>query len=107
MNESTYQPVSTFGHIYNKALSNHLKKIGNTLNMLRKARREDIHTVTAEVNIRPEILEKIEKGEHDFRINTFLTLCDYFNIDHQSLIGKGEGWLPSRTRLRWYLFRSK
>lgn len=86
----TYQPVSTFGDIYNKALTNHLKKIGSTLNMLRKARREDIHTVAAEINIGPEILEKIESGEHDFRINTFSALCDYYDIDHQSLVDKGE-----------------
>ncbi len=89
MNEST-KSVSTFGHIYQNALRSHLQKMGNTLQLLRKARQENLETVAAVINIRPEILEKIETGEHDMRIKTLFALCDYYNIDGKDLVGKGE-----------------
>lgn len=83
-------PVSTFGHIYQKALRVHLHKMGSTLCLLRKARREDIQTVAAAIKIRPELLEKIEAGEHDLRIKTLFALCDYYNIEEKDVVGKGE-----------------
>jgi transcriptional regulator with XRE-family HTH domain len=89
MNEST-KSVSTFGHIYQKALKIQLEKMGSTLRLLRKARQEEIDTVAAAVNIRPEILEKIEGGEHDMRVKTLFALCEYFNVDGKELVGKGE-----------------
>jgi transcriptional regulator with XRE-family HTH domain len=86
----TEYSVSTFGHIYQKALQSQLEKMGKMLNILRRARREDLTTVAAEINIRPEILERIEKGEHDFRIETLFALCDYYNADLESIVGKGD-----------------
>lgn len=83
-------PASTFGHIYHKALEVQLQKMGNMLSLMRKARREDIETVATAINIRPEVLEKIENGEQDFRVRTLFALCDYYNIDEKSIIGKGE-----------------
>lgn len=82
--------VSTFGHIYQRALKSHLRRMGSMLALLRKTRREDIDTVAAAINIRPEILEKIENGEHDFRVRTFFAICDYYKVDLESVVGKGE-----------------
>jgi hypothetical protein len=86
----TTHPVSTFGHIYHKALLAQLKIMGRNFNLIRKARQEDINSVATAINIRPEILEKIENGEHDFRIKTLFALCDYYNVGHSSIVGKGE-----------------
>jgi hypothetical protein len=66
---NTY-PVSTFGHIYHNALQVQLQKMGNTLSLLRTTRREDINSIASAINIRPEILEKIENGQHDVRVKT-------------------------------------
>jgi transcriptional regulator with XRE-family HTH domain len=82
--------ASTFGHIYHKALQSQLKKIGSTLSLLRKARQEDINCVAAAVNLRPETLEQIENGKQDFRLKTLFALCDYYNIDMDSVIDHGE-----------------
>lgn len=60
---------SFFGNMYRQALQAQLQKIGNTLLMLRQARQEDINCVATAVNLRPEILQKIENGDHDFRFN--------------------------------------
>ena len=89
MNEST-KSVSTFGHIYQKALRSQLQKMGNTFCLLRKARQEEIDGVAVAINIRPEVLQKIEAGEHDLRIKTLFALCDYYNIDGKDVVGKGE-----------------
>lgn len=86
----TSYEISTFGHIYQKALHVQLKKMGKTLNIPRRARREEIVDVAAAINIKPEILQKIENGEHDFRVKTLFALCDYYNVDHASIVGKGE-----------------
>ena len=83
-------PVSTFSHIYQKALRSQLQKMGSTLHLLRKARQEEIDAVAPAINIRPEVLQKIESGEHDLRIKTLFALCDYYNIDGKELVGKGE-----------------
>ena len=86
---STY-PVSTFGHIYQKALQSQLQKMGSTLRLLRQARQVEIEKVAAAVNIRPEVLQRIETGEHDMRIKTLFALCEYYNIQEKDLVGKGE-----------------
>lgn len=88
----TDQPVSTFGHIYRNALYNHLKHMGDLLKLQRQARMEDISTVAAAINIRPEILQQIENGEHDFRLITLYALCEYYGVDRNLVIG------PWRTR---------
>jgi hypothetical protein len=92
MNEKFSSPdsVSTFGHIYQRALQAQLKKMGNTLHLLRKTRQDDINTVAAAINIRPEVLEKIETGQHDMRIKTLFVLCEYYDIDEMLIVGKGE-----------------
>jgi transcriptional regulator with XRE-family HTH domain len=86
---STY-PVSTFGHIYHNALQVQLQKMGITLSLLRTTRQEDINSVATAINIRPEILEKIENGQHDVRVKTLFALCDYYNVDLKAIVGKGE-----------------
>ena len=83
----TEHPVSTFGHIYRKALYSHLKHMGNMLRMLRQARGEEISTVAAAINIRPKVLEQIENGEHDFRIKTLYALCDHYKVDEKLVVG--------------------
>lgn len=86
----TTHPASTFGAIYQKALQSQLKKMGSRLTALRIARREQITSVAAAVNLRPEILELIENGEHNIRIKTLFALCGYYDIDAETLIGQGE-----------------
>src|SRR5688500_874176 len=83
-------PISTFVHIYHKALQAQLQKMGSSLCLIRKARQEDINLVAAAIDIRPEILEKIENGQHDFRLKTLFALCEYYNVDVESIVGKGE-----------------
>jgi hypothetical protein len=61
-----------------------------TLCLLRRVRQEDIDTVAAAIKIRPEVLKKIETGEHDMRIKTFFALCDYYDFDGKDVVGTGE-----------------
>lgn len=86
----TSHSASTFGVIYHKALQSQLQKMGSSLRMLRKEKQQDINSVAAAISIRPEILEKIENGEHDFRVKTLFALCEYYNTDIESIVGKGE-----------------
>lgn len=82
--------VSTFGHIYHKALQAQLKKIGSSLSLLRNTRHEEVYRVAAAINLRPDTLQQIEDGKQDFRIKTLLALCEYYKVDIESMIGKGE-----------------
>ena len=86
----TSYPASTFGNIYRQALQSQLQKMGTTLSMLRKARQENINYVAAAINLRPEILQQIENGQHDFRFRTLFALCEYYNVDVESIVGQGE-----------------
>jgi hypothetical protein len=86
----TSYPASTFGIMYRQALQTQLQRIGSTLNLLRKARQEDITCVAAAVNLQPEILLQIENGQHDFRFKTLFALCEYYNVEFESLINQGE-----------------
>ena len=90
MTITSSQPSSTFGHIYQKALQSQLKKIGQNLAELRKARRKDVETVAIAVNLRPDVLLRIENGQQDFRVKTLFALCDYYNIDFESIVNQGE-----------------
>lgn len=86
----TSYSTSTFGNMYRQALQSQLQKIGRTLSLLRNARQEDINSVAAAVNLRPEILLQIENGQHDFRLKTLFALCEYYNIDVESVVDQGE-----------------
>jgi transcriptional regulator with XRE-family HTH domain len=86
----TSYPASTFGNIYRQALQVQLKRMGTKFSLLREARKESINSVAAAVGLRPEILDQIENGKHDLRFKTFFALCDYYKIEIDSLIGKGE-----------------
>jgi transcriptional regulator with XRE-family HTH domain len=86
----TSYPASTFGNMYRQALQSQLQKMGTTLSLLRKTRQEDIDSVAAAINLRPEILQQIENGRHDFRFKTLFALCEYYNIDIESIVGQGE-----------------
>lgn len=83
-------PVSTFGHIYEKALHSHLRKIGHMLSVVRKARHEDIESVAAAVNLRPEVLQQIEEGQHNARVATLYSLCDYYEIEIELIVSQSE-----------------
>lgn len=86
----TSYPASTFGHIYQTALQAQLQKMGSALCLIRKARQEDVDLVAAAIDLRPDILEKIETGQHDVRLKTLFALCEYYNVDVESILGKGE-----------------
>lgn len=83
-------PASTFGHIYHKALQSHLKNIGSALSLLRRIRRKEINEVAAAINLRPETLQEIEDGKLDFRVKTLFALCDYYDIDIDKVVARGE-----------------
>ena len=83
-------PASTLGNIYRQAFQAQLKKMGTKFSLLREARKESINSVATAVGLRPEILEQIENGKHDFRFKTFFALCDYYKIEIESIIGQGE-----------------
>lgn len=82
--------VSTFSQIYDQALRSQLKKTGSALSLLRKARKEEVNTVATAVNLQPKVLQQIENGEHDCQVKTIFALCDYYNVDIESVVGKGE-----------------
>lgn len=90
MTIASSQPASTFGHIYQQALQLQLKKIGQNLAELRKARRKDVETVAIAVNLRTDLLLRIENGQHDFRLKTLFALCDYYNVDFESIVNQAE-----------------
>lgn len=83
-------PASTFGGIYRQALQSQLQRMGIKLSLLREARKESINSVAAAINLRPEILQRIENGQHDFRFKTLFALCEYYKIEIESLVGQGE-----------------
>src|SRR5688572_13630057 len=85
----TKHAATTFGQVYQRSLQPTLQVMGNNFNLLRKGRQQDIDAVAAAVNVGPEILEQIEKGEHDPSIKTFFDLCDYYHVEFESVIGKG------------------
>jgi transcriptional regulator with XRE-family HTH domain len=90
MTITSSQPASTFGHIYQQALQLQLKKIGQNLAQLRKARRKDVETVAIAVNLRSDILLRIENGQQDFRLKTLFALCDYYNVNFESIVNQAE-----------------
>jgi transcriptional regulator with XRE-family HTH domain len=83
-------PASTFAQIYHIALQSQLQKIGSNLAALRLASRKDVQSVADAINLRPDTLLKIESGQHNFRIKTLEALCDYYNIQIESIINQGE-----------------
>lgn len=81
--------TTTFGQVYQRSLQPTLQVMGNNFNLLRKGRQQDIDAVAAAVNVSPEILDQIEKGEHDPNIKTLFALCDYYEVAIESVVGKG------------------
>jgi transcriptional regulator with XRE-family HTH domain len=86
---SSHSP-STLGQLYQQSLQLHLQKIGWNLAELRKARRKDVETVAAVVNVRTDVLLRIESGQHDFRLKTLFALCDYYNVEFESIGNQGQ-----------------
>jgi transcriptional regulator with XRE-family HTH domain len=89
MTMKTNLVTTTFGQIYQRSLGPTLQMMGNNFNLLRKSRQKDIDAVAGAINVGPEILDQIEKGEHDPSIETFFALCNYYNVDFESVVGKG------------------
>jgi hypothetical protein len=90
MRRTTTKSAVNFGSIYQKSMKSQLKQIGSNLAALRKARNEEIITVANAVELAPGILEQIEVGDCDFQVETLFALCDYYDADLKSVIGKGE-----------------
>jgi hypothetical protein len=77
---------STFGNVYRQALKSQLKVIGGNLMLLREARRESIETVANAINLQPDVLESIENGLRDFKLNVLFNLCDYYHMSLEDLV---------------------
>lgn len=90
MSITSSTPPSSFGQIYHQALQSHLQIIGRNLAELRKAHRKDVETVATAVNIRPDVLLRIESGQHDFRLKTLYALCDYYNVGLEPIVNQGQ-----------------
>lgn len=90
MRRTTTKSAVNFGSIYQKSMKSQLKQIGSNLVALRKARNEEINTVANAVELAPGVLEQIEVGGCDFQVKTLFALCDYYDADLKSVIGKGE-----------------
>lgn len=90
MRTTSKRSAINFGSIYQKAMKSQLKQIGSNLSLLRKARNEEIGTVANAIDLAPGVLEQIEMGSCDFRLQTLFALCDYYYTDLQSVVGKGE-----------------
>lgn len=81
---------ATFGQIYHQALQSHLQLIGRNLADLRKACRKDVETVATAVNVRSDVLLRIESGQHDFRLKTLYALCDYYNVGLEPIVNQSQ-----------------
>jgi hypothetical protein len=90
MSSTSIRPVVKFGSIYQKAMQSQLQQIGSNLAAFRKARNEDINTVSDVVDLAPGVLEQIECGNCDFQLKTLFALCDYYDTKLESVVGKGE-----------------
>lgn len=90
MSTTSTRAAVNFGSIYQKSMKSQLKQIGRNLSALRKARNEDIGNVANAVKLAPGILDQIEVGSCDFQVKTLFALCDYFEVDLESVVGKGE-----------------
>lgn len=90
MRRTKTKSAVNFGSIYQKAMKSQLQQIGSNLAALRKARNEEINIVANAVELAPGVLEQIEVGGCDFQIKTLYALCDYYDADLGSVVGKGE-----------------
>lgn len=81
---------TTLGHIYYQALWTQLEKIGQNLAELRKASCKDVQTVAEAINVRTDVLLRIESGRQDFRLKTLFALCDYYNVKMESIVNQGQ-----------------
>lgn len=90
MRRTTTKSAVNFGSIYQKSMKSQLKQIGSNLAALRKARNEEINTVANAVELAPGVLEQIEIGGCDFQVETLFALCDFYDAELKSVVGKGE-----------------
>jgi hypothetical protein len=57
-----------------------LVALGKNLYSMRIGQKKDLHTVAAAVQITPELLDQIEKGQHDCDLILFINLCEYYGV---------------------------
>lgn len=90
MSSTSTRRVVKFGSIYQKAMQSQLQQIGCNLAAFRKARNEDINTVSDVIDLAPGVLEQIESGNCDFQLKTLFALCDYYDAELESVVGNSE-----------------
>jgi DNA-binding Xre family transcriptional regulator len=70
-----------------KSLEDFTKTIGKNLYRLRKARKENIETVAAAIQISPDLLNKIETGKYPkCKMGILFGLCDYYGVTPMELV---------------------
>lgn len=57
-----------------------LMALGKNLYSLRIGQKKDLDTVALAMQIKPKLLEQIEKGEHDCDLILFFDLCAHYGV---------------------------
>jgi hypothetical protein len=57
-----------------------LMALGKNLYSLRIGQKKDLQVVAAAMQITPDLLERIEKGEHDCDLILLFDLCEYYGV---------------------------
>lgn len=70
-----------------KKLEELLKHIGMTLYEQRTARKESLESVASMMNMPPDLLDRIEKGQHnELDVNDVIELSSYYDIDPDDVV---------------------
>jgi hypothetical protein len=57
-----------------------LMALGKNLYSLRIGQKKDLDTVASALRITPQLLDEIEKGNHDCDLILFFDLCEYYGV---------------------------
>jgi transcriptional regulator with XRE-family HTH domain len=63
-----------------------LRTIGKNLFTIRTDKNEEIKNVASALEIKPEIIEKIESGIHELPLTILVKLCNHYNVTIQQVL---------------------
>ncbi|OKS89653.1 helix-turn-helix domain-containing protein [Mucilaginibacter polytrichastri] len=63
-----------------------LRTIGKNLFTIRTDKKEEIKSVASALEIKPEIIEKIENGMHELPLIILVKLCNHYNVTIQQVL---------------------
>jgi DNA-binding XRE family transcriptional regulator len=63
-----------------------LKTIGRNLSKIRSDKDEEIKVVSNAIEVKPEVIEKIENGLHELPLTILIKLCNHYNVTIQQVL---------------------